>query len=85
MVPQPRHQAIPHPACRTLALGRWTIAIALATLTAAGLIAYGFADHFSLTAQVAAHLLIPVAAGFLKLGYVVRLAAHHSLGNFAAG
>ena len=78
-------QTRPRDARRTLAIGRWTMALALAALAASGLVAYGFAEHFSLPAQIAAHLLIPVAAGLLKLGYVVRLASHHALGNFAAG
>ena len=58
---------------------------ALSAPTAAGLVACGFSDHFSLPAQIAAHLLVLVAAGLLELGHVVRLAAHHTPGNFAAG
>lgn len=60
------------------------LASALAML-ATILIAYPYAASFSLPAQIAAHMLLPVAAAVFKLGYVVRLAGHHAAGNFAAG
>ncbi len=37
-------------------------------------VAYPWASRFPLGVQVLAHLSIPVAAGVLKLGYVMRLA-----------
>lgn len=74
-----------HHARKSLRLSRWTMLIALAALISSALVAYAFADRFSLPVQIAAHLLIPVAAGLFKLGYVVRLASHHALGNFTAG
>ncbi|ATE59150.1 hypothetical protein CCZ27_03530 [Thauera sinica] len=61
------------------------MAAAALGMLATVLVAYPYAPHFSLPAQVAAHLLLPVAAGVFKLGYVVRLAAHHALGNHVAG
>jgi len=70
---------------KTLHLGRGMMLAAALGMLATVLIAYPYASHFSLPAQVAAHLLLPVAAAVFKLGYVVRLAAHHALGNFAAG
>ncbi|QLG89792.1 hypothetical protein HQ393_02010 [Chitinibacter bivalviorum] len=48
-------------------------------------VAYLYPEQYSLGEQVAAHLLLPVMAGFFKLGYVIRLAAHHALGNYQAG
>ena len=36
-------------------------------------------ERFSLGMQIAGHLALPVSAAFFKLGYVVRLAAHHAL------
>ncbi len=70
---------------RTLKLGRGMMLVSAAGMLATVLIAYPYAAHFSLGAQIAAHLLLPVAAAIFKLGYVVRLAAHHALGNYAAG
>ncbi len=74
-----------HTAHKTLTLGRWAMAFAALALLGAGMVAYAWADDFSLPVQIAAHLLMPVAAGLFKLGYVVRLASHQALGNLAAG
>lgn len=58
-------------------LGNRTMAVSsLALLVSAGA-AYPFAQHFGLALQILAHLTITVAAGFFKLGYVIRLAAQH--------
>jgi len=70
---------------KSLHLGRGMMLGAALVMLATVLVAYPYASYFSLPAQVAAHLLLPVAAALFKLGYVVRLAAHHALGNFAAG
>ncbi len=70
---------------RTLALGRAMMIVAALAMVITALIAYPFAMRFTLPAQIAAHLLMPLSAGIFKLGYVVRLAAHHALGNTAAG
>jgi energy-converting hydrogenase Eha subunit C len=51
------------------------LTLSVAVSVAAFLIAYPYAAHFSLAIQIAAHLAIPVCAGFLKLGYVMRLAS----------
>lgn len=69
----------------TLHLGRAMMATSALAMLGTILVAYPYASSFSLPAQVAAHLLLPVAAAAFKIGYVVRLAAHHSLGNHAAG
>lgn len=84
MNPTPRSTSpsTPH---RTLYLGRGMMIAAAVAMPATILIAYPYAAHFSLSAQITAHLLLPVAAAIFKLGYVVRLAAHHALGNHAAG
>lgn len=70
---------------RTVLLGLGMMIVAALAMLATILIAYPYAAHFSLPAQIAAHMLLPVAAGVLKLGYVVRLAGHHANGNYAAG
>ncbi|THF67019.1 hypothetical protein E6C76_01095 [Pseudothauera nasutitermitis] len=70
---------------RILSLGRAMMAASFVAMLVTVMIAYPYASSFSLPAQIAAHLLLPVAAAFFKLGYVVRLAAHHALGNYSAG
>lgn len=62
---------------RFLRLGNRTMAVSGLTLIAGVGAAYPFAAHFSLLLQILAHLAITVAAGFFKLGYVLRLAAQH--------
>lgn len=74
-----------HNARKTLAISRITMVLAAVTMIATTVMAYPLADRFSLGMQITAHLLLPVSAALFKLGYVVRLAAHHTLGNFAAG
>lgn len=70
---------------QTLLISRLTMVLAAVAMIVTILMAYPLADRFSLGMQITAHLLLPVAAGLFKLGYVVRLAAHHTLGNYAAG
>jgi len=70
---------------QTLAISRITMVLAALAMIVSTLLAYPLADRFSFGVQICAHLLLPVSAALFKLGYVVRLASHHSLGNFAAG
>lgn len=65
---------------RYLLIGNGTLALSALALLASVLLAYPLADRLGLAGQIAAHLAIPVAAGFFKLGYVVRLAAQQALG-----
>ncbi|MCP5239698.1 MAG: hypothetical protein H6949_07740 [Zoogloeaceae bacterium] len=69
----------------TLVISRITMLVAALAMIATIVMAYPLAERFSLGVQITAHLLLPVAAGLFKLGYVVRLAAHHTLGNYSAG
>jgi len=61
------------------------MALAALGMLVSTLVAYPLAERFSLGVQIASHLALPVSAAFFKLGYVVRLAAHHALGNLQAG
>lgn len=70
---------------RVLTTGRAMMALAAIGMLASALVAYPLAERFSLGVQIAGHLALPVSAAFFKLGYVVRLAAHHALGNLQAG
>lgn len=72
-------------AAQTLTLGRLMMALSLFAMLGSVLVAYPYAERFSLGTQVASHLVLPVAAALLKLGYVVRLASHHAMGNMKAG
>lgn len=70
---------------RILTTGRAMMALAALGMVVSTLVAYPLAERFSLGVQIASHLALPVSAAFFKLGYVVRLAAHHALGNLQAG
>ena len=70
---------------QVLTTGQVMMALAILGMIVSTLIAYPLAERFSLGTQIDGHLALPVSAAFLKLGYVVRLAAHHALGNLQAG
>lgn len=67
------------PAHGYLRMANSMLALSVAVSVIAFLIAYPYAAHFSLAIQIAAHLAIPICAGFLKLGYVIRLAAQEAI------
>ncbi|MCW5665256.1 MAG: hypothetical protein KIT35_15605 [Piscinibacter sp.] len=62
---------------RYYSLGNRTMALSGLTMLVGVGAAYPFAAHFGLGLQIVAHLAITIAAGFFKLGYVLRLAAQH--------
>lgn len=70
---------------RVLTAGRAMMTLAGLGMIVSTAIAYPLAERFELATQIAGHLALPVSAAFFKLGYVVRLAAHHALGNLQAG
>lgn len=70
---------------RILTIGRLLMALASLGMFGAIAIAYWLADGLSIGVQIFGHLALPICAGLFKLGYVVRLAAHHALGNINAG
>ena len=78
------HKPAPDPR-RVLTTGRAMMVLAAIGMLVSTLVAYPMAERFSLGMQIAGHLALPVSAAFFKLGYVVRLAAHHALGNLQAG
>lgn len=69
---------------RYLSLGNRTMAASGLALLAGVFAAYPYAHHFGLALQIVAHLAITIAAGFFKLGYVLRLAAQHERARAAA-
>lgn len=64
---------------RHLRLSSTTLLASACALITCVLIAYPYAQRFCLGTQIAAHLAIPVSAGFFKLGYVIRLAAAEAI------
>lgn len=78
-------QPAPILARRTLTIGRLTMAFSTLGMVAATLVAYPYAERFGMGIQIASHLALPISAAFFKIGYVVRLASHHALGNISAG
>ncbi|WP_165736131.1 hypothetical protein [Pseudoalteromonas sp. C8] len=57
------------------------LAVSLVCITASILISYPFAEHFSMTVQVSAHIGTIVIAAILKVSYVLRCVAQHGLGQ----
>ena len=64
-----------------LSFGNRTMGASGTTMLLGIAAAYPLAPHFGLATQIVAHLAIVVAAGFFKLGYVLRLAAQHEQAN----
>ncbi|MFT3953741.1 MAG: hypothetical protein QM722_04880 [Piscinibacter sp.] len=62
-----------------LAIGNRAMACSAAAMLFGIAAAYPFAQHFGMALQIVAHLSIGIAAGFFKLGYVIRLAAQHEI------
>lgn len=74
------HATTPMPAAyRYLKLANTMLMLSIAVSIAAFLVAYPYASRFGLATQVTAHLAIPICAGFLKLGYVMRLASQEAI------
>ncbi|MFA7290961.1 MAG: hypothetical protein WC023_01815 [Rhodocyclaceae bacterium] len=67
-----------------LLIGRAMMVLSAIGMAMAIYVAYGV-ETLTITQQIAGHLAIPVFAALFKVSYVVRLAAHHSMGNLAAG
>lgn len=82
---QARSESVFHSPNFMLYIGQLMLFVGCIAMTAAIFIAYVHAERFSLPIQVAAHLALPISAGIFKLGYIVRLAAHHALGNLTVG
>ena len=76
-------QSLPLPQ-RYLRLANSALAGSSLALIGTFLVAYPYAQHFGLGTQIAAHLAIPVSAGVLKLGYVMRLASTEAIAKLAA-
>ncbi|GLT18592.1 hypothetical protein GCM10007938_23710 [Vibrio zhanjiangensis] len=56
------------------------LTITFLALVASIIIAYPYADAFSLKVQVAAHISTIIIAAFLKVSYVTRCLAQYNLG-----
>lgn len=72
------HATNPQP-YRYLRMANATLMLSVSVLILTFLVAYPYAGRFSLATQIGAHLAMPVSAGFLKLGYVMRLASQEAI------
>lgn len=79
---EPEHAQRPK---RYLNYGRVAMLLSAIGMIGAILATYIYADHLSIGQQIAGHLALPIFAAIFKLSYVVRLAAHHAMGNLNAG
>lgn len=55
--------------------------LSLLVMIVAIVIAYPLADRFGMGMQISAHIALTVAAGVLKLSYVLRLAAQEAIAS----
>lgn len=76
----PLTAAPPAPRARYRRLANRLLALAGLAMLLGVYVAYPAAHRFSFGVQVLAHLAIPVAAGVVKLGYVMRLATAPAVG-----
>ena len=66
---------------KCLRWGNYLMLVAFIVVTSSIAITFMFDQHFGIAAQVAAHIATIVFAGLLKIGYVLRCVALHSLGK----
>ena len=60
---------------------RCVLAFSLITFISCLLISYSYADYFSLSIQVSAHILTLIFAGIFKVAVVAHMAATHKLNS----
>ena len=64
----------------TKQVGNWLMLVPVSLFISCLLISYPFAEYFSMTQQIAAHIGTMVFPALFKVGYVVRCIGQHGLG-----
>ena len=64
----------------TKQVGNWLMLVPVSLFMSCLLISYPFAEYFSMTQQIAAHIGTMVFPALFKVGYVVRCIGQHGLG-----
>lgn len=63
-----------------ISIGNYLMIFALITMVSSILISFVFDGYFSLISQIVAHIGTIIAAGVIKVGYVIRCVGAHGLG-----
>jgi uncharacterized membrane protein YqjE len=66
---------------KCLLTGNYLILFSLIIVATSVLITFAFDEHFTISAQISAHISTIVFAGLLKIGYVLRCVALHGFGK----
>ena len=68
---------------RALMTGNWAMLISLTVIIVSTAMAYGLEHHLTIAPLVTAHIAMIIAAGTLKIGYVMRCVALKAFGSQA--
>ncbi|PKI14010.1 hypothetical protein [Colwellia sp. 12G3] len=66
---------------KCLVIGNYLMLLSLVIVSTSIFITFGYDEHFTISAQVSAHIATIVFAGLLKIGYVLRCVALHGFGK----
>ena len=66
---------------KCLVIGNYLMMASLIIVATSLFITFGYDEHFTISAQVSAHIATIVFAGLLKIGYVLRCVALHGFGK----
>lgn len=66
---------------KCLIIGNYLMLISFLIVVSCIFITFAYDQHFTISAQVSAHIATIVFAGFLKIGYVLRCVALHGFGK----
>jgi len=66
---------------KCLVIGNYLMLLSLFIVSTSIFITFVYDQHFTISAQVSAHIATIVFAGLLKIGYVLRCVALHGFGK----
>lgn len=66
---------------RLLRAANTSLALSILAMAVSVLVAYPYAEHFSMAIQITAHMVVIIFALVLKVSYVARLVALKDLGR----
>tara|TARA_B110000467_G_scaffold149161_1_gene155594 strand:+ start:149 stop:421 length:273 start_codon:yes stop_codon:yes gene_type:complete len=66
---------------KCLVVGNYLMLLSLFIVASSVFITFGYDEHFTISAQISAHITTIVFAGLLKIGYVLRCVALHGFGK----
>ncbi|GAW95719.1 MULTISPECIES: hypothetical protein [Colwellia] len=66
---------------KCLVIGNYLMLMSFLIVAASVTITFFYDQHFTIAAQISAHIATIVFAAFVKIGYVLRCIALHGFGN----